>query len=147
MSKFINTLFKAICLSVIISVVMTICSVKLVCYIANQTEVSVPGHIYGKYVGQEHHKHYNSDVFNIAVHPNDDKYKDYSVVVDYSTFARYNVGDNISFRQSIFDVTEASKYNGCFNAFMIILCGILIFGGIYVTWIPLDFYLKNSGKV
>lgn len=140
-------MFKAICLSVIISIVLTICSIKLVCYIANNTEVSVPGRIYGKYVGQEHHEHYSSDVFNIAVHPNDNKYKDYSVVVDYSTFAKYNVGDDISFKQSIFTVTEVSKYNDCYNTFMLILCGILLFGGIYVSYMPLDFYLKNSGKV
>lgn len=98
MLKLINTKFKAICLSIILGIVIIISSNKLVCYIDDNTNVPVPGHVYGKYVGQGHHKHYSSDVFNIAVHPNDSKYKDYSVVVDYSTFAKYNIGDDISFK-------------------------------------------------
>lgn len=85
---------------------------QLINYINSKTHITVSGTVYGKYVGQEHHRNYTNDIFIMAVHPYDKKYKDYSVTVDYSTFAKFDKGDNIAFVKNIFEVTDKSKYFG-----------------------------------
>lgn len=141
MLKYINTGCKAISLTIIIGIISVMGIISLKNYIDSVINVQVDGRIYGKYVGQEHHKYYSSDVFNLAVHPNNSKYRDYSVVVDYSVFAKYNVGDNVSFKVSLYDVTDVNKYERYINASLCILFLILVFGGLSVTLTPLFVYI------
>ena len=105
----INKPYKAAILGIFIIIGIIFGSVQLLDYIGSKTDITVPGTVYGKYVCQEHHKHYTNDIFIMAVHPYDKKYKDYSVTVDYSTFAKFNKGDNIAFVMNIFEVTDKSK--------------------------------------
>lgn len=81
----INKPYKAAILGIFIIIGIIFGSVQLLDYIGSKTDITVPGTVYGKYVCQEHHKHYTNDIFIMAVHPYDKKYKDYSVTVDYST--------------------------------------------------------------
>ena len=106
----INKLYKALILSIFIISGIIFGSVQLLDYIDSKINITVSGTVYGKYVGQERHKHYTNDIYMMEVHPYDKKYKDYSVAVDYSTFAKFDKGDNIALMMNIFEVTDKSKY-------------------------------------
>ena len=67
----INKPYKAVILSIFIIIGIIFGSVQLLDYIDSKTHITVPGTVYGKYVGQEHHKHYTNDIFIMAVHPYD----------------------------------------------------------------------------
>ena len=143
----INRAYKAVIICVFISIGMLFGSVQLLDYIDSKTHITVPGTVYGKYVGQEHHKHYTNDIFIMAVHPYDKKYKDYSVTVDYSTFAKFDKGDNIAFVMNIFEVTDKSKYDMWYGLGMMTLLIILVALWIYLCLIPfniLDKYKKEE---
>lgn len=142
----IDKTYKAVCLCIIIVIAMFYGGTQLVYYISNRTEVSVAGKVYGKYVSQEHHKYHTDDIFNMAVHPYDKKYRDYSVVVDYATFAKFKEGDNIAFKMSIFDVTDAEKYQGWYNIGMLTLIAILFVIGILLCPLPFDILDRNKRK-
>lgn len=132
MYKLLCNYFTATILAIILSVSSFIEGHKLLSYIEESHTITVSGRIYGKYVGQEHHRYYTEDNFNIAVHPYDSRYKDYSVIVDYSTFAKYNVGDNIAFDMSIYKVTDknATYYNILYISILLITvvisCALLV---------------------
>ena len=143
----INKPYKAAILGIFIIIGIIFGSVQLLDYIGSKTDITVPGTVYGKYVGQEHHKHYTNDIFIMAVHPYDKKYKDYSVTVDYSTFAKFDKGDNIAFVMNIFEVTDKSKYDMWYGLGMMTLLIILVALWIYLCLIPfsiLDKYEKEE---
>ena len=143
----INKPYKAAILGIFIIIGIIFGSVQLLDYIGSKTDITVPGTVYGKYVCQEHHKHYTNDIFIMAVHPYDKKYKDYSVTVDYSTFAKFDKGDNIAFVMNIFEVTDKSKYDMWYGLGMMTLLIILVALWIYLCLIPfniLDKYEKEE---
>ena len=143
----INKPYKAAILGIFIIIGIIFGSVQLLDYIGSKTDITVPGTVYGKYVCQEHHKHYTNDIFIMAVHPYDKKYKDYSVTVDYSTFAKFDKGDNIAFVMNIFEVTDKSKYDMWYGLGMMSLLIILVALWIYLCLIPfsiLDKYEKEE---
>ena len=144
----INRAYKAVIICVFISIGMLFGGRQLINYIDSKTHITVSGTVYGKYVGQEHHKHYTNDIFIMAVHPYDKKYKDYSVTVDYSTFAKFDKGDNIAFVMNIFEVTDKSKYATWYNIGMMTLSIALVALGIYLGFILpfsiLDKYEKEE---
>ena len=143
----INRPYKAAILGIFIIIGIIFGSVQLLDYIGSKTDITVPGTVYGKYVCQEHHKHYTNDIFIMAVHPYDKKYKDYSVTVDYSTFAKFDKGDNIAFVMNIFEVTDKSKYDMWYGLGMMTLLIILVALWIYLCLIPfsiLDKYEKEE---
>ena len=143
----INKPYKAAILGIFIIIGIIFGSVQLLDYIGSKTDITVPGTVYGKYVCQEHHKHYTNDIFIMAVHPYDKKYKDYSVTVDYSTFAKFDKGDNIAFVMNIFEVTDKSKYDNWYGLGMMTLLIILVALWIYLCLIPfniLDKYEKEE---
>ena len=143
----INKPYKAAILGIFIIIGIIFGSVQLLDYIGSKTDITVPGTVYGKYVGQEHHKYYTNDIFIMAVHPYDKKYKDYSVTVDYSTFAKFDKGDNIAFVMNIFEVTDKSKYDMWYGLGMMTLLIILVALWIYLCLIPfsiLDKYEKEE---
>lgn len=142
----IDKTYKAVCISIIIAITMFYGSVQLVYYISNRTDVSVTGKVYGKYVSQEHHKYHTDDIFNMAVHPYDKKYRDYSVVVDYATFAKFKEGDNITFKMSIFEVTDAEKYQGWYNIGMFTLLAILFVLGAFYAPYHFQFWMNTNVK-
>ena len=51
----------------------------------------------------------------MAVHPYDKKYKDYSVTVDYSTFAKFNKGDKVFLYRSGEGIVAMGKASGIVN--------------------------------
>lgn len=106
----INKLYKAVILGIFIIIGIIFGSVQLLDYIDSKIYITVSGTVYGKYVSQERHKYYTNDIFIMAVHPYDKKYNDYSVTVDYSTFAKFDKGDNIAFVMNISKVTDESTY-------------------------------------
>ena len=134
----INKPYKAAILGIFIIIGIIFGSVQLLDYIGYKTDITVPGTVYGKYVCQEHHKHYTNDIFIMAVHPYDKKYKDYSVTVDYSTFAKFDKGDNIAFVMNIFEVTDKSKYDMWYGLGMMTLLIILVALWIYLCLIPFN---------
>ena len=143
----INKPYKAAILGIFIIIGIIFGSVQLLDYIGSKTDITVPGTVYGKYVCQEHHKHYTNDIFIMAVHPYDKKYKDYSVTVNYSTFAKFDKGDNIAFVMNIFEVTDKSKYDMWYGLGMMTLLIILVALWIYLCLIPfsiLDKYEKEE---
>lgn len=143
----INKPYKAAILGIFIIIGIIFGSVQLLDYIGSKTDITVPGTVYGKYVCQEHHKHYTNDIFIMAVHPYDKKYKDYSVTVDYSTFAKFDKGDNIAFVMNIFEVTDKSKYDMWYGLGMMTLLIILVALWIYLCLIQfsiLDKYEKEE---
>ena len=72
----INRAYKAVIICVFISIGMLFGGRQLINYIDSKTHITVSGTVYGKYVGQEHHKHYTNDIFMMAVQRYDKKYKD-----------------------------------------------------------------------
>ena len=144
----INKPYKAAILGIFIIIGIIFGSVQLLDYIGSKTDITVPGTVYGKYVCQEHHKHYTNDIFIMAVHPYDKKYKDYSVTVNYSTFAKFDKGDNIAFVMNIFEVTDKSKYATWYGIGMMTLLIALVALGIYLGFILpfsiLDKYEKEE---
>ena len=144
----INKPYKAVILGIFIIIGIIFGSVQLLDYIGSKIDITVPGTVCGKYVGQEHHKHYTDDIFIMAVHPYDKKYKDYSVTVDYSTFAKFDKGDNIAFVMNIFEVTDKSKYATWYGIGMMTLLIALVALGIYLGFILpfsiLDKYEKEE---
>lgn len=143
----INKLYKALILSIFIISGIIFGSVQLLDYIDSKINITVSGTVYGKYVGQEHHKHYTNDIYMMEVHPYDKKYKDYSVAVDYSTFAKFDKGDNIALMMNIFEVTDKSKYVTWYGLGMMTLLIILVALWIYLCLIPfniLDKYEKEE---
>lgn len=140
----INKLYKAAILGIFIIIGIIFGSVQLLDYIDSKTRITVSGTVYGKYVD----KHYTNDIFIMAVHPYDKKYKDYSVTVDYSTFAKFDKGDNIAFVMNIFEVTDNSKYATWYGTGMMTLSIALVALGIYLGFILpfsiLDKYEKEE---
>ena len=62
----INKPYKAVILGIFIIIGIIVGSVQLLDYIGSKTNITVSGTVYGKYVGQEHHKHYTNDIFIMA---------------------------------------------------------------------------------
>ena len=91
-----KTLFKLICVF-IVSIVVCIFCVQT----SNYKSYVVPGTVFSKNTEQyAHGKHRRnmSTRYIMCVKPNDtDKFKYYSVYVDYTTYCTHNIGDKIAF--------------------------------------------------
>ena len=65
----INKPYKAVILGIFIIIGIIFGSVQLLDYIDSKTHITVSGTVYGKYVGQEHQKHYTNDILIMEVNP------------------------------------------------------------------------------
>ena len=92
-------LFKFICTFLASTAVCMFCAQSL-----NDKSYVVPGTVFSKDTEQyAYGKHLRkmSTRYIICVHPNDtDKFKNYSMYVDYETFCTHDVGDKITFSVS-----------------------------------------------
>lgn len=91
-----KTLFKLICVF-IVSIIFCVFCIQS----SNYKSYVVPGTVFSKNTEQyAHGKHYRqmSTRYIMCVKPNDtDKFKHYSVYVDYTTYCTHNIGDKIAF--------------------------------------------------
>ena len=91
-----KTLFKLICVFIVSIIVCVFCIQS-----SNYKSYVVPGTVFSKNTEQyAHGKHYRqmSTRYIMCVKPNDtDKFKHYSVYVDYTTYCTHNIGDKIAF--------------------------------------------------
>ena len=93
-----KTLFKFICIFIVST---TTC---IFCFQSRYKSYDVPGIVVSKNTEQYAHGKYNRNMstrYIMCVKPNDtNKFKHYSVYVDYTTYCTHNIGDKISFSVS-----------------------------------------------
>ena len=91
-----KTLLKLICVFVVSIIVCIFCVQS-----SNYKSYVVPGTVFSKNIEQyAHGKHHRnmSTRYIMCVKPNDtNKFKHYSVYVDYTTYCTHNIGDKIAF--------------------------------------------------
>lgn len=94
-----KTLFKLICTFLASTAVCVFCAQSL-----NDKSYVVPGTVFSKNTEQyAHGKHLRnlSTRYIMCVQPNDtNKFKNYSLYVDYTTYCTYDVGDEVAFSVS-----------------------------------------------
>ena len=94
-----KTLLKLICVFIVSTIVCVFCIQS-----SHYKSYVVPGTVFSKNIEQyAHGKHHRnmSTRYIMCVKPNDtNKFKHYSVYVDYTTYCTHNVGDKITFSLS-----------------------------------------------
>ena len=91
-----KTLLKLICVFIVSTIVCVFCIQS-----SHYKSYVVPGTVFSKNIEQyAHGKHHRnmSTRYIMCVKPNDtNKFKHYSVYVDYTTYCTHNIGDKIAF--------------------------------------------------
>lgn len=122
-----RTLQKLICVFLVSTIVCIFCVQS-----SKYKSYDVPGIVVSKNTEQyAHGKHYRnmSTQYIMCVKPNDtDKFKHYSLYVDYTTYCTHNVGDKITFSVSENEVLrdfKSSIWIEYISSPVILLFGIL----------------------
>ena len=122
-----KTLFKIICTFLASTAVCVFCAQSL-----NDKSYVVPGTVFSKNTEQySYDKHLRnlSTRYIMCVQPNDNnKFKNYSLYVDYTTYCTHNVGDKIAFsvseKKCLRDFKRSALVEEIFGI-MLILFGVL----------------------
>ena len=129
-----KTLFKFICIFIVST---TTC---IFCFQSRYKSYDVPGIVVSKNTEQYAHGKYNRNMstrYIICVKPNDtNKFKHYSLYVDYTTYCTHDIGDKITFSVSENECIRNFKRSIWIEEISImiaILSGILII--ISLSWI------------
>ena len=139
----INSWRKAVFLSAL-SFIMIIPIISVVgSWHKKDRTIMVPGHIHGKYTGQETNGNYREDTFTFIVRPIDKQYNDYSVVVDYATFVKHNIGDVVEYKVSIFAIANNSNYNELFSIPLVLLMFFTITISTFIILSPILYKIKS----
>lgn len=139
----INSWRKAVFLSAL-SFIMIIPIISVVeNWYKKDRVIMVPGHIHGKYTGQETNGNYREDTFTFIVRPIDKQYNDYSVVVDYATFVKHKIGDVVEYNVSVFAIANNSNYNTLFRMPLVLLMFFTVTICSFIILSPILFYQKK----
>jgi len=65
--------------------------------VGNST-VDVEGTVFAKGTANEHHKHYDEQIFMFAITPDNPKWHKFDVNVTFATYSSYEVGDKMKFK-------------------------------------------------
>ena len=122
-----KTLLKLICVFIVSTIVCVFCIQS-----SHYKSYVVPGTVFSKNIEQyAHGKHHRnmSTRYIMCVKPNDtNKFKHYSVYVDYTTYCTHNIGDKIAFSVSENECLKDFKHSiwvEKISRLMVVLFGIL----------------------
>ena len=122
-----KTLLKLICVFIVSTIVCVFCIQS-----SHYKSYVVPGTVFSKNIEQyAHGKHHRnmSTRYIMCVKPNDtNKFKHYSLYVDYTTYCTHNLGDKITFSVSENECLKDFKHSiwvEKISRLMVVLFGIL----------------------
>ena len=145
-------LFKLICIFLVST------TVSIFCFQSKYKSYNVPGIVVSKNTEQYAHGKYNRNMstrYIMCVKPdNTNKFKHYSLYVDYTTYCTHNVGDKITFSVSEAECLRNFKHSIWIEEISKIMCmmlailSIFLFAGILTVIIidesDLNYYLNES---
>ena len=138
-----KTLFISVCIFLVSITGFVFCVQNLNC-----KDYIVPGTVFSKNIEQyahgKHHRRNMSTRYIMCVKPNDtDKFKYYSVYVDYTTYCTHNIGDKITFsvseKKCLRDFKRSALVEEIFGI-MLILFAILSIVFVFIITIIVEPY-------
>lgn len=103
--------------------------------VGNST-VDVEGTVFAKGAANEHHKHYDEQVFMFAITPDNPKWHKFDVKVTFATYSSYGVGDKVKFKDIRKDDVGDGSWGFWNEVIMVLgLTFIIVFGSVWLYFL------------
>jgi hypothetical protein len=109
---------------VVITLLFGFCLFGVFSQVGNRT-VDVEGTVFAKGTTYKHHKHYDEQIFMLAITPDNPKWHKFDVKVTFATYSSYEVGDKVKFKDIRKDAVGDNSW-GFWNELIMALGFVLI---------------------